>query len=224
MIIAKIICPMNLTVMEEKYSETSETWNKLASLYQDKFMNLDLYNETYDYLCNAVTNSKPAILEIGCGPGNITRYLLERRPDFEILGIDIAPAMIELAKRNNPGASFEVMDTRNIDQIPEKYDAIVCGFCLPYVSHEDGRKLIQDCYNLLNDHGLVYISFVEGDAGNSAFQTASSGDRTYFYFYELQYLIEELERSSFENMKVFKVEYKRSENESEIHTIIIANK
>ena len=106
----------------DRYKETFETWNKVASLYQDKFMDLDLYNNTYDFICNSITRKNARILEIGCGPGNITKYLLSKRPDFDIYGIDIAPKMIELAKKNNPSASFEIMDIRQIDEIKTKYE------------------------------------------------------------------------------------------------------
>ena len=95
----------------DNYKETFETWNKLASLYQDWFMDLDLYNDTYDFICNSITKENAKILDIGCGPGNITKYLLSKRPDFDIYGIDIAPNMIELAEKNNPAASFAVMDS-----------------------------------------------------------------------------------------------------------------
>jgi len=128
----------------DRYKETFETWNKVASLYQDKFMDLDLYNDTYDFICNSITRDNATILEIGCGPGNITKYLLSKRPDFDIYGIDIAPNMIELAKKNNPSASFAIMDSRQISNIETKYDGIICGFCLPYLSHSDSKKFIRD--------------------------------------------------------------------------------
>ncbi len=117
----------------DRYKETFETWNKIASIYQDRFMDLDLYNDTYDYICNSVTKPNAKLLEIGCGPGNITKYLLTQRPDFDILGIDIAPNMIELAKKNNPSANFVVMDSRQINSLDKKYDGIIVGFCLPYL-------------------------------------------------------------------------------------------
>jgi trans-aconitate methyltransferase len=125
----------------DKYKETFETWNKVASLYQDKFMDLNLYNDTYDFICNLITKDKAKLLEIGCGPGNITKYLLSKRPDFNIFGIDIAPNMIELAKKNNPTASFAIMDSRHISDLETKYDRIVCGFCLPYLSQRTVKHL-----------------------------------------------------------------------------------
>lgn len=208
----------------DRYNETFETWNKIASAYQDKFMDLDLYNETYDFVCNSINKKNAKLLEIGCGPGNITKYLLSTRADFDIFGIDIAPNMIELAKENNPTASFAIMDSRNIDQIKTKYDGIICGFCLPYLSHADSRKFIIDCFNLLKEEGLIYISFVEGEPSKSDFQVGSSGDRSYFYYYNLNDLKAQLAENNFEEFKVFNVEYEKTEDEIDIHTILISKK
>lgn len=208
----------------DRYKETFETWDKVASLYEDKFMDLDLYNDTYDFFCNLITKDRAKLLEIGCGPGNITKYLLEKRPDYNILGIDIAPNMIELAKKHNPSASFAIMDCRQISDLETKYDGIVCGFCLPYLSQTDSKIFIVNCNNLLNENGQLYLSFVEGDPNKSDFQVGSSGDRTYFYFYNLDWLIEQLKKNNFEQIKVFKVTYKKTGNEMDIHTILTAKK
>ena len=208
----------------DKYKETFKTWNKVASLYQDKFMELDLYNDTYDFICSSIIKQKANILDIGCGPGNITKYLLTKRTDFNIFGIDIAPNMIELAKINNPKANFAVMDIRNISEINTKYDAIVCGFCLPYLSEVESQKLILDAKNLLNESGFLYLSFVEGNPNKSGFQVGSSGDRTYFYYHNLDQLISQLLKNLFEDLKVCKVEYKKLDKEQSLHTIITAKK
>jgi SAM-dependent methyltransferase len=208
----------------DRYTETFATWNKTASLYQDKFMDLDLYNNTYDLICDGIEKHNAKILEIGCGPGNITKYLLSKRPDFDLFAIDISPNMIELAKKNNPTACFAIMDSRHIDHIQTKYDGIVCGFCLPYLSQTDSKKLIADCFHLLTENGLIYLSFVEGDPRKSGFQVAGSGDRCYFYFHSLVNLQKQLIASNFQDLKTVRVDYKKSETETDIHTILIARK
>jgi trans-aconitate methyltransferase len=58
-------------------------------------MDLDIYNSSYDQFVDLVAKPKARILDIGCGPGNITKYLLKKRPDFYVEGIDIAPNMVE---------------------------------------------------------------------------------------------------------------------------------
>ena len=56
-------------------------------------------------------NSK--LFEIGCGPGNITKYLIYKNPNYKILATDAAPNMIALAKKNNPTV---IKDKNNINE------------------------------------------------------------------------------------------------------------
>ncbi len=215
---------MKQYIKMDKYKETFETWNKIASLYEEKFMYLKLYNESYDFICDSLPKANAKLLEIGCGPGNITKYLLSKRPDFDIFGIDIAPNMVDLAQKNNPTACFGVMDARQINELDSTYDGIVCGFCLPYLSQADSLKFVSDCYELLNENGLIYISLVEGDPNKSDFQVGSSGDRSYFYFHDLEDLKKQLASNKFDEIEMFYVEYQRSEKVKEVHTIVVARK
>jgi cyclopropane fatty-acyl-phospholipid synthase-like methyltransferase len=205
----------------DKYKITFETWNKVAAIYQDKFMGVDLYNDTYDQFCNLVKPDSK-ILEIGCGPGNITKYLLSKRPDLRIEGIDVAPNMIELARQNNPSAKFKVMDGREIDTLNEKYDAIICGFCIPYLSKEDLTKLVKDCSLLLNETGIFYFSAIEGDHANSGFEAGSSGDKAFVYYYSQEFLEQELKNANLELLNFFRKEYPKTNEAVQTHLIFIA--
>ncbi len=207
----------------DPYKETFETWNRLASVYQDKFMDMDLYNESYDYICSALSGQNAKLLDIGCGPGNISKYLLSKRPDFDIFGIDIAANMIALARVNNPTARFEVMDIRDIHKLDAKFDGIVCGFCLPYLSSAECNELLSDSYRMLNENGLIYLSFVEGEPDKSEYKVGSGG-RVYFQYHRLNDLKTRLRELNFEEIKIFKVNYKTSETVSDIHTILTARK
>ena len=208
----------------DSYEETFQTWNKVATLYQEKFMDLNLYDKTYNFFCDALSNNQTQLLEVDCGPGNITKYLLTKRPDVKIDGIDVAPNMIELAKVNNPAASFWVMDIRNIDSLADKYDAIVNGFCLPYLSETDVEKFISDAETILKDDGLLYLSFVEGPSENSGYQVGSSGDRIYFYYHSLKNLENVLSKNKFEQFFFERIEYKKSNGSVELHSVLIVRK
>lgn len=137
--------------MDAKYQETIKTWNKIAQLYEDKSMESDLYNDTYDTFCESINNDTASILEIGCGPGNITRYITSRKPLFRIYALDVSKNMFELAKKNNPTADFRVMDCRDLGDIKKTFDAVICGFTIPYLSESDCSRLLSDCHNLLKE-------------------------------------------------------------------------
>ncbi len=206
-------------------SPTLQVWNNLAESYQEKFMDMDLYDDTYDAFIQLIEKPNASIFEIGCGPGNITRYLLQKRPDFLILGTDMAPNMIELAKKNNPMASFEVMDSQDIDQLTNKFDGIVCGFCLPYLSKEETAKLVKDCAELLNDGGLLYCSAIEDDYEKSGYETSSDGRfKMYIYCHQAEFLEENFIKNGFEIMDIKRKVYPKSGGESATHLIYIAKK
>lgn len=208
----------------DKYQETFNTWNKIAKVYEDKFMDLDLYNDTYDVFLDLILKTNASILEIGCGPANISKYLLTKNPDLKIKGIDISENMVSLARKNNPSAEFEIMDIRKIHDITDKFDAVICGFSIPYISQQDCLKLIADCKNLLHDSGILYLSFVNGDYKDSGFISGDNGDRTYFYYHNLGDLKKILETNSFEINKLLHKKYKKTHGTEDIHTIIISIK
>jgi trans-aconitate 2-methyltransferase len=52
------------------------------------------------------------VVDLGCGPGNLTALLAERWPDARILGIDSSPEMIESASNAVDTVAFEVGDLR----------------------------------------------------------------------------------------------------------------
>jgi 2-polyprenyl-3-methyl-5-hydroxy-6-metoxy-1,4-benzoquinol methylase len=207
----------------DRYKITFDTWNKLASIYQEKFMDLDLYDDSYDLFCQHITKSNPSILEIGCGPGNITKFLLSKRPGFDIEAIDVAPNMIKLAKKNNPKASFKVMDCREISSLNKKYDAVICGFCIPYLSKNDCEKLIADCSFLLNKGGILYLSAIEDHYKKSGYETGSSGDITYVYYYQKDYLEERLLANNLNLINIIRIKYPKK-NDIQVHLIMMASR
>jgi predicted TPR repeat methyltransferase len=181
----------------DEYKITVATFNKLAGQYQQKYMDFDFYFDTYDTFCELIKNDNASIFEIACGPGNITRYLLNKRPGFKIEGIDLAPNMVALAKANNPTASFQVMDSRAISAIDRKFDAVICGFCIPYLSKEDVARLIADVRALLNQDGIFYLSTMEDDDERSGFQTSDAGDRVFIHYHQMGDLKHHLETNGF---------------------------
>jgi cyclopropane fatty-acyl-phospholipid synthase-like methyltransferase len=201
-----------------------EVFDKYARAYQEKFMGFDLYNDTYDELCSLIKKEGARILEIGCGPGNITKYILSKKPDLIVKGIDLSPNMTRLAKENNPNAEFTVMDCRDINTLSERFDSVICGFCMPYLSKEECRQFIKDSYTLLNEKGLLYFSTIEGKYDNSAYEISSNGqDKCFVYYYDEEFLVKELARNQFRVLSLKRKEYPKP-NEVSSHIIFIAQK
>lgn len=181
-----------------KIVKAADAFDKSAKIYQDKFMDVSLFAGTFNLFCDAIKNDNPDILDIACGPGNITKYLLDRKPHYNILGIDLSPNMLNLAQTNNPTASFQLMDCRKIGQLDRKFDGIICGFCLPYLDREEAVNLIIQVSGMLKPGGVFYLSTMEDDYTKSRFQISSSGDQVYVNYHQEDYLTKAFQDNNFE--------------------------
>ena len=79
------------------------------------------------------------VLDLACGPGNLAwRLAALVAPDGEVVGVDLAPGMIELARRRSVrNARFEVMDIEQLAFPNASFDAAVCGHGLQFAPHLD---------------------------------------------------------------------------------------
>jgi len=182
-----------------KIVKAADAFNKSAKIYQDKFMDVSCYGELLNTFCDQITADNARILDIACGPGNITKYLLNKRPDFKVLGIDLSSKMLELAQANNPTARFQLMDCRQIDTIGEKFDAVTCGFCLPYLTAEEALELIANVPGILKPGGVFYLSTMKEDDNNkSRYQISSTGDKVWVNYHQQAYLTQAFQEHNFE--------------------------
>lgn len=69
------------------------------------------------------------VCDAGCGPcGHVTAMLGER--GLDVLGIDLSPRCVELARREKPGCRFEVGDQRAIEAAEGLLDGLVSYYSL----------------------------------------------------------------------------------------------
>ncbi|MBL0330861.1 MAG: class I SAM-dependent methyltransferase [Bacteroidetes bacterium] len=206
----------------DKGIHAASIFNKYANDYQNLYMDVSLYNDTFDSFCTAIEKSNASILELACGPGNISQHVLNKRPDFKWLGTDLAPNMVELAKQNNPGAEFEIMDCREIGKLKQQYDGLMCGFCLPYLSMSETEQLIKDAAGLLNTKGVIYLSTMEEAYSKSGLQKGRKGDEIYMHYYQYADLEKMLIENGFKILKVDRKEYEQQVGVKTVDLVIIA--
>jgi trans-aconitate 2-methyltransferase len=65
-----------------------------------------------DLLARVGAEHPRTVVDLGCGPGNLTRLLRERWPEATVRGLDSSPEMIRTARADVAGIDFEVADLR----------------------------------------------------------------------------------------------------------------
>jgi SAM-dependent methyltransferase len=168
---------------------SASAFDKLADRYREKYMDLAIYNDSYREFCELLPQGRARVLDAACGPGNVSRYLMAQRPDLDLLGIDLAPRMVELAREAVPSASFAVHDCRNLAGLKLSFDGIICAFGLPYLSREEAVVFIKGASKALEPDGVLYLSTMLGRSDDSGFERCSSGDQVYINYHTENELI-----------------------------------
>jgi len=208
----------------ENFELSVQRFDEFAEEYASRFDNVSGYFNQLSWFVSQVKTTSPAILELACGPGNVTKFLKNHFPESRILAVDLAPKMIEIARKALPEVDFRVMDVRDISVIAEKFDAVMCSFCLPFLSKADAAKLIADCSALLNPGGIIYLSTMEGDETRAGFETTSfSGDSEVYFNYHWQADLQEaFEKAGFTLLWLDRQDYLEPDGSVTVDLIFVA--
>lgn len=102
------------------------------------------------------------VLELGCGSGLPGTALLARH--FDVLGIDISSAQLELAGRHVPGARFRKADMTTVDFPAAAFDAVTAFYCFNHIPRAAQPALLDKIARWLRPGGLLLASFGSGSS------------------------------------------------------------
>jgi ubiquinone/menaquinone biosynthesis C-methylase UbiE len=107
------------------------------------------------------------ILDLACGPGTLTRRLARHvSPGGEVVGVDLAPGMIELAQAAGTlNARFEVMDIEQLSFPDASFDGATCGHGLQFAP--DLGAALREARRVLRP-GARFVASVPVDATKDA--------------------------------------------------------
>ncbi len=117
-----------------------------------------------------------ALLDLGCGPGNISLLLAARWPAAKVLGLDGAPRMLAVAMERLAGAPPELADRLRFEQallplaatgeLDAQFSAVVCNSLLHHL--HDPAALWQTVAQLGAPGAFVYVQDLRRSASAEA--------------------------------------------------------
>ena len=198
---------MNGNLVREGYNKVVERY----SSQRDKFKG-NKYLEEFTKLLKP--DSK--VLDIGCGSGiPIDKYLISK--DFKIIGIDISRKQIDLARKNNPQASYEVKDMSDLQYGEYNVDAAISFYSIFHIPREQHRELFKKINSFLPVGGSILVTM--GAAEWEGFEEDFHGTKMWWSHYGPK-----KNRKIIENVGFEVILDEIDEKEGEKHQIIIAKK
>ncbi len=93
------------------------------------------------------------MLDLGCGPGDPATRLLSAR--FGVVGVDVSPVQIALARKAAPTASFVAADMSRLGLRRESFDAVVSFYAFGHLPSALHRGVLEDIAGWLRPNGLL---------------------------------------------------------------------
>ena len=129
--------------VRERFDELSDSYSNNAVSY--------IRNKRLKSI-NKYIKKEDKILEIGCGSGNILKFVNSKN----IYGLDISPKMIEFCKKTIPNGDFTTGDAENLPYEDNFFDKVIISEVLYYLPNIE--KALKEAHRVLKKDGLLLIT------------------------------------------------------------------
>jgi len=162
-------------------------WNTTHSNYERKNLKYDDWLNLFE---NEILKCTTPIIDLGCGSGNNTLWLLERGKD--VIPCDYSENAIENIKKNFPEIKrTECFDMVNGFPFPDNFtDIVIADLTLHYFSEKDTMKILGEIKRVLRGGLLAFrvnsINDVNHGAGQGIeiethlYETEAEGYKRFF--------------------------------------------
>ena len=143
----------NTRELQTSYDRVAEEY---ANQYADEFEKKPLDRELLDRFAEEVRGTGP-VCDLGCGPGQVARYLCDRGVDA--FGLDLSPGMVEQARQLNPDLEFEQGNMLSLDVEDESWGGIAAFYSIIHIPRKDVTRTLRELARVLRPGGLLLLSF-----------------------------------------------------------------
>src|SRR5207237_994704 len=117
--------------MNKAHSDIADSYDRVARQYAAEYFD-ELARKPFD---RAVLDEFAAdvrgpglVCELGCGPGQVARYLRDR--GVEMCGVDLSQGMVERARALNPDITFTQGDMLELDAADGAFAGLVSFYAV----------------------------------------------------------------------------------------------
>lgn len=145
------------------YRDVIASYDTVAEEYATHYFD-ELSRKPFD--CQLLTKfsqltPEGRICDLGCGPGHLARFLSEL--GLDVLGVDVSQAMIQVARRLNPGLVFEQGDMLRLQFPDASFAGIAAFYSLIHIERLRLRQVLEELFRVLAPGGRLLSSFHVGE-------------------------------------------------------------
>ncbi|QIJ66234.1 class I SAM-dependent methyltransferase [Streptomyces sp. JB150] len=141
--------------------DAAAVFDALGSAYEKAFAGSAAHRASLDWLLERLAPGS-SVLDVGSGTGRPTAETLAGA-GHRVLGVDVSPVMVELARRQVPDAAFRCADIREVPLAEGSYDAVCVYFSLLQMTRDEQSGLLERLVRALRPGGHMVLATVPVD-------------------------------------------------------------
>lgn len=143
-------------------SRVRESYDAVATAYAENlFRELDAKPLDRHLLARfAEEVGKGPVLEVGCGPGQVARYLHDLGVD--VSATDLSPEMVATAAALSPGVPFRVADMLALDVPDASLAGVVSFYAIVHLADDALARALREWRRVLAPGGVLLLAFHVG--------------------------------------------------------------
>jgi trans-aconitate 2-methyltransferase len=147
------------------------------------------------------------VIDLGCGPGNLTKKLADALEGSDLLGVDNSPAMLDKAATlSRPGLRFAAQSIEAFVEGSENFDLIFSNAALHWVA--DHHSLLPKLLDRLRPNGQLAVQMPSDDYNSArAILAEVAGWRHHLHTLDIAEYSQILYRSGGRDLVVFEKVY-----------------
>jgi SAM-dependent methyltransferase len=149
--------------LNDFFENTRTSYDHIAAEYAehifDELKDKPLDRALLDRFAEAVLPLGIAV-DMGCGPGQIARYLSER--GLPVIGVDLAPRMVTLAKALTPRVDFRVGNMLALDAADGAWGGIAAFYSIIHIPRVQIVAALREFKRVLMPRGVLLLAFHRG--------------------------------------------------------------
>ena len=145
---------MSLRRLYNELAEKERNWNPWQDInHRDRL-------KTIVRWVDEVLPDGGRVLDAGCAHGEVAAAIARRRPDADVVGVDIADVWVEEARRrhnNVPNVRFERADVRDLPFDDDSFDVVICAEVIEHLPDDGWERAVRELDRVSRDVVIISI-------------------------------------------------------------------
>jgi ubiquinone/menaquinone biosynthesis C-methylase UbiE len=189
-----------MQTIEQPQTEVQSSYDLVATEYarqfRDEMDKKPFDRKMLDWLAEKV-NGSGVICDLGCGPGQIARYLHSR--GLKACGIDLSVEMVKQAQRLNPEIPFQQGDMLHLTDVPDNhFGGIAAFYSIIHIPRSSVVDALRELKRVLRPEGVLLLPFHIGHETVHKDEFLGSEVSLDFHFFETEVMKDYLNMAGFE--------------------------